>query len=785
MAYTRALPTPVFGVSTVAERARAQGYAEKQINMRSDVQDKLVRRPKTKHTFVKLPVPTIGGRVVANEVFFKDGIRHEVVIYAAINGDKLQVFYREDNEGFKQQLITVGTAWLGGVQQDIGVNMLDSDYYIWSRKQKIETELVAPIEPELYKKTALINVISAMNYAERVTVTLTTGETVEEVFWEVPGLTAENQAEADAARATNAVAEGLGIAIFAMTNVTAVWEGSNIVITSTTADDLQVTVSSGRGEGAVEVFNHRIASIDFMPKYCTPGVVRAVVANPRSSKGAYYLKAEPVEEDATGISEVVWVETRSPTEALQFTENSFLVHLDTEEDTLEKFTFNEQLAGDKKSNPPLDFIGHPVEFVELFQDRLAILAGSRISFSRTGDYDQMWKGSATETLVSDPTSVGTSGNSSTLRYAVYHNRDLLIFADNAQFKLAGDQALTPQTAAMPKSTSNECDLTVTPVQMGSNVYYASSYGNSVGVRRFEVQENTTVDQSVSITDHIIGLMKGSIVELVSNANQDLLIVRSSESAPEQFFVFELQLVGEELISSWSEWRLATGMAIDKLDIFNEVLTIRYNERSYVTCNLREDELLPARDVCLDQYAERVGEGTQVVLPTGWELLPGLVPTVLLGDDNIERLVELQVELTEDANRLELGEDVEGKRLLLGYKYESVYQPSKLFRRDRQGNIQTKDRLRLVHFLLELDNTYRLTRSIVSDYWEIPDEVITGLDGFSDIDTPTVSPYSGLWQTSIGMNTTDCQVVFKDDSPYTSNIVGISYTAQLYSTTSRR
>lgn len=780
MAFTRPLPTPVFGVSTIAERARPEGFAEKQINMRSDVQDKLVRRPKTKASTALLPASQIDYTTVDTEVFYKDGVRYEIVIYSDSVADELEVFYRKGGVTFERLALSVGSAWLSGVG-DLGVNLIDSDFYIWNRNNKIETENVPELDASLYKKTSLVNIVSALNYAETVTLTLVTGATEQTVSWSVPGLTATNQEEADEKRATNRVALELATQIDALTDFTAVQEGSNITITYAGPDDLLVEVSSGRGDGTVEVFNHEIASIDFLPKFCLPYVVRTVKQNPRSNQGTYYLQATPVDGTATEVTEVIWTETRAPSGAQKFKDTSFIVKVDTEDNTIEQFTFKEQLVGDEASNPALDFIGEKIEHIEVFQDRLTILAGSRVSFSKTGDYRQMWKGSATETLVSDPTSVGTNGNSSTLKYALYHNRDLLIFASNAQFKLSGSEALTPQTAAMPRTTSNECDLTVSPVQMGSHVYYAITYGNSVGIRRFEVQENTSVDQSVSVTEHIVGLISGDIIELVSNANQDLLIVRSSESDSESFYVFELQRVGNELVYSWSEWRLASGMVINKLDIYNEVLTIRYNDRHYVTCNLREAEDFPSSAVCLDQYIELIGEGTQVTLPTHWSHVG--TPVVLLGDNGREQLIELYPDKTDDV--LELGEDVDGKKLLVGYKYESVYQPSRLFKRDGDGNIQTRDRLRLVHFLLELSNTYRLTRSIISDYWSVPDDVITGLDSFNAEYIDDVKPYNGLWQTSIGMNTTDCQVVFKDDSPYTSNIVSISYTAQLYSTTSRR
>ena len=784
--FRRSLPPPVYGISTIAERARPEGFAEAQVNMRNDVQDKLIKRPKTKFSGIRLPESQIDASAVVTEVFFRDGIRNEIVVYSDNIQDILEVFYRSGDSDFDRAELNVGSSWLFGVG-DIGVNLIDGNFYIWNRNNVIGTEDVDPVDPSLYARTSMINVISALNYAEEIELRLTVGttpETVNTVTYEVPGLTTDNQAEADAARATNTVAAAIATAVNALAGYTASSKGSNVSITTTLDGELNVELSGGRGSGTIEVLNRVLRSPEFMPLYSIPNVVRAISANPRNADGAYYLKAEPVKSNAgaSEMVEVVWTETRTPEGAQKFLDTSFIVKYDTESNVLSKFKFKEQLVGDSRSNPPLDFIGERIEHIEVFQDRLAILAGSRVSFSETGDYSQVWKGSATETLVSDPTSVGTSGNSSTLKYALYHNKDLLIFADNAQFKLDGTAAITPQTAAMPRTTSNECDLSVKPVQMGASVYYAMDYGNSVGVRRFDVQANTEVDVSTSITDHIVGLIRGRITALVSNANQDLLIVRSDLCEPEQFYVFELQRIGEDqVIQSWAEWKLADGMAIDKIDIFNQVITIRYNSRYYVTCNLREAEDFPASDVHLDCYIELTGSGTSCTLPSEWDTSLG-APVALLGDEGREQLIELYTTLS--GNTLDMGEDVDGLKLLVGYKFNSVYQPSRIFKRDRQGNIQTRDRLRLGSYNLELSDTYRLTRSIQSEYWDIPDEVITGNDGYTNEYIDDVKPFTGLWQTSIGMNTTDCAVAFTDDSPFKVNIVSIEYSAQLYSTTRR-
>lgn len=789
MGFDRPLPTPVYGVSTIEPAARPEGFCSEQINWRNDVQRKLTTRPKTMAKSAKLPASQISPDCTTTKVVLKDGKRQEIVVNGNTSTGLLEVYYRQDYEEFIRRELDVSTWFSNG--GDLGANLIDSEFYIWNRKQVIDVEKKPDLPLSKTKLVSLLNVTSALNYAEEVVIELTAAQAQETVTYAVPGLTSENQEAADTARATNVVASGIADSINLLTNFSAMVQGSNVYVTTDNflASSMNIKVSSGRGDSTIVAFNYTLASIDFLPKYSPAGVVREVAPDPSTDNGRFYLSAVPVDEnDTTAMPEVVWTETFDPEDSYAFNADSFVVRLRSDS-VLEKFTFEEQLVGNSDSNKALDFVGKAIEYLEFFQDRLTVLAGNRITVSKTDELNMFWKGSALETLVTDPTSVGTSGNSSTLRKAVFHNRDLLIFADDGQFKLDGSVPLTPQTAALPRTTSNESSLRADPVQMGAYVYYANNYGSSGGVRRFEVQADTSVDTSVSITDHIIGYMAGEIIQLVSNANQNMLIVRSSLSKPNEFFVFEQQRAGDQVINSWCTWELAEGMVINHIDLFNETITIRHNEQHYVTCNLKTDELYPVRDISLDQAVPVTIENNLVKIPDHWRLDVDAGVTIVLSDntrrDVLAVLEGTYIETANGVHVFDIFENLDGKECYVGYKYTPLYEPTRPYERDRAGNIRTTDRLRINAYVLELSNTYSICRSVLSEWWNLEDQEFTSLNAATTEFIDEVKPYTGQWRAQIGMNAADCEVQFKVTKPYAATIVAMSYQGQQYSTRSRR
>ncbi|CAM0009835.1 tail protein [Vibrio phage K436] len=788
MSYDRPLPSPVLGISTLPVVTRPEGYASKQVNWRNDMQNKLTRRPPTWHVQDNLDVScSFVPDAHLIEVEFVDGQRYEIHAYAKVSTREVEVVIATTS--VRRKTVQVGADWFVGGVPDLGISIALGSVYVWNKNCKVKV-IKSRIDKMRYESVALVNITSALNYAEEVTLSIVTDGVLhsEKATWLVPGLTSDNQADADAKRATNRVATELANQMADRNKYPMIrWakvQGSNIYVEwMSQYNTCRLEVSTGRGDSSIVVMNHEVSDIIGLPKYCFPETVRAVIPDPTSDDGRYYLVATALDVNAANkMEEVVWTETEDPTSTIRFNTNTLPIVVDDIRDTtldmgLVNWTMRD--VGDDDSNPVPDFVDKTIANIGDFQDRLLVLSADKVVLSKTDNPLKYWKDSAIGLLVTDTTSVGTSKSNSTLEHVVFHNRDLIVFAENAQFKIDGQNPVTPQTVAMPIVTENECDLNVPPVLMNAAVFYASSYGDSAGVRRLEVEANTVVDKSVSMTDHVVGLMPGGMVEMASNANQTMLVCRTADN--NKLYVFEQQHIGDTPVYAWSEWELPTGVAVRKMSVYNEELWILYDDAG--TLRRMTANLKPSKADVLHMDCQRLAtvEDDGTIKADGVLSSQQLTAVINSGRERWAYMT-----LTESSPGVLTPDDYlePGTSVTLGYTYESLYEPSTIYERNRDGSVRSTDRLRIVHHILELSNTYHLICRVLADYWDVPDQEFTSLRS-SDDDMASKEQYTGQWKPQIGMQNDDCRVQYITDKPYPATIATISYRGQQYSTRTRR
>jgi hypothetical protein len=780
MGFHRQLMTPILGVSTLAPLNRMEGYAEQQINMRSDEKEKLTRRPSAD---LKRNLTADG--VVAGDTAWHEYYRNGQHYLLGLDIDgQVRCWVDAEYIGY--------TALPTGPFNDLSVfnfNTIYDDTYIINTSKVVTTS--SNQQTDLWLSRAHINIASAMNYAEKMELTVYREDIqIGTVVYEVPGLTATNQAEADEKRATNYVAAAVSEQLNLISGITAYSKGSNVGAL-VESGDLRIEVSTGRGDTAIVVINPTVVSPSGVPKYALEGTVIRVRPNPTTQDGTFYLKA--VAQNSTtpetgALVECVWAESQTTEDILVIDKNTvpYVVTILDGVITSKMFEVQDRKVGDNNSNFGPEWLDSTITSAALFQDRLVFLAGNKVSLSKTNDFGQFFLNSVTELLVTDALEIGSSGNSSKLRHAVYHNKDLLIFADNAQFKLAGSIAMSATTGAMPQTTTNEVDNAVPPVQMGNSVMFGTSYGASVGIREYRAEQNTTADESFSLTEHVIGMMPGRITELSANTNQMMLVVRSSECRSNEFFVFESQRIGDSIMPSWSTWEIPSNYEILKISVGLQRINIVTKDDldvihlHHIDLHARNDL---RRKIHLDDKINLTShDGLTVELPTGYRVHEDTI--VVLGEGSTFPLQYIL--FTQSGNTLTFDFNMgAGCEVFVGRPFRSSYIPTRPFMRNRAGVARDTDRVYIGHYVLTLVDSYEVTRRIIAQWYDIPDnefnwriagEVVTNIDD--------VLPYTGEHRFDVGMDAAQCNVEFFTHGYLPLNIAGISYRGQVTPTTER-
>ena len=780
-------PTPIQGVSTLAARNRARGQAGLQVNMRSDPVKKLTRRP---------------------------SLKWEARLTATANALNIHSYYRK---GEDIQIIVDENGAISGFVNGISKPSVGTfASYFASSNLKFETinDTTFVINPNTVvamstdtdvlktngndpRKIAHINVTSALNYGEVLTVNITGTTINESVTITIPD--ALSQVAADAARKTNVVAADIHVAInnLGVTGLSANSKGSSVVVYDPlNVEWLTVEIESGGASGDVVAFNEKTESILGLPLYAAKGTRLTVQPDPNSQDGIYYLEAVALDGTTqtllTGVmDEVVWTESRSPTEPYAFLEST-LPHTIVYDGT--NFTFGtpvlgweDREKGDDESVPIPEFVGKPITALGQFQKRLVLISGNDLEMTVTDNLFNWWKQSALDLLVTDPISITSNSTGiDVLQYIVEHNRDLMIIASNGQFKIDGTQGITPQTVAMPLTTSQEIQISVPPVSIGSSVFLPINYGTSTGVTEYTGQRDQS-DNAQPITHHVIGYMEGEAELLASSPNLEMLALTTTDSPDNVVFIYE-QFTdgGKKLQRAWSSWELPTGTKILHLAFRRDKLTLIVRVGTQVllkTIDMYSRVGINTSEVYLDDLVTLTSDGSTVTLPNQYVATSD---TVVIGGDGTNYPL-FKIGYTQAGTVLTFDKSVStgSSTVYVGQPYRSAYKPTRPFREDDNGIAITSDRIRINRYVLDVVDTERVTMTTYAKYSTPPDQTKSHrvLNTLTN-SVGSIDMYTGTFQFSYSQNADYAEAEFWTEGWLGMTIAGISWKGQYHRSSGR-
>lgn len=786
-------PTPIMGVSTLAPRNRLRGHAEEQINFRSDPVNKLTRRPPCHWKRTLIPYFLSQGSIAYHSYTLNDT---KISYIAEKTRDKVHCFVND----VPTQILDLPTGFYDSLQDRMVMQTVDNETYLLNKDKVVE--MLPDVEANTIQKYSHINVLSALNYGETVKVNVTIPRATTPlrvtVVYTVPelGTSEPDYDAADTARATTKVAKSLaGLLSASNEDVSAIALGSSIAIWNNASNVwLNVEIETGQGDRSCVSINKEVSTTEGLPLFAKVGTRIKVQPDPTSDNGVYYLQAERVADIASGLTleEVVWAESRSPDEPYKF-DLSTLPLIITYKDgvfTLDTIAFRERLKGDDNSVAVPKFVGSTIENIGYFQKRLVFLSDNNVTMSEADDVLNFWKQSAVQLLVSDPVSVASSAvGVDRLKHIVPHNRDLLITSSNGQFKISGEEGITPQSISMSLTARYECQIQVPPVIMGNAVYYPIDYGASTGIHEYRAEPNTTQDVATPLTNHVIGLMSGKARYFASNSNLEMLALTTTDSNSTDIFIYEQYTTssGKRKQSAWSGWTIEGVNEILAIEFKDDKLSIVVSEGGYVV--LKEIDMYSkvtsgVNNVYLDDLLQlTVNENNQVDLPDGYTT-NDLV--VVLGENTQYPFDEVKFSREDTTITIE-DDDLSmfNKTVYVGKTYVSSYIPTRPFKYDEDGTTITTDRIRVGRYIVDLVDTNEIKMEIVSDYYSTDDQVFNSrYVGELNNLVGKLSFHTGDVKLSFAQDARLAKARFYCDNHLGCNIIGLSWEGQYHQSKGR-
>ena len=344
--------------------------------------------------------------------------------------------------------------------------------------------------------------------------------------------------------------------------------------------------SDARGSTLMSGFSNQIVNITELPPTSWEGYTVLVAPSGSSQDSSYYLtfNAENTTTNGT-FGRGVWEEAAGWGTRGRVDDNTmphaFIYYRNAS--GLTRFTFQpfsgttytdstvsfkipgwvSRLAGDEEEISGPSFVGHTINDVVFFKNRLGFVSGENVILSESGDYYNFWQQSAIQVIDSDPIDLtAVSSDIAVLNYALQQQDELILFSSENQFRLySGDNVtFSPETASVGRISSISMEPNVRPQQVGPQVIFPVKEGDFTGVHTFITTDRTVginLGQTAVITETIPKFIPKNIDSLaVSRTDQYLMLLSRDEPSSLYVYQFFWEASGGSLTNrqnAWHKW----------------------------------------------------------------------------------------------------------------------------------------------------------------------------------------------------------------------------------------
>jgi len=342
-------------------------------------------------------------------------------------------------------------------------------------------------------------------------------------------------------------------------------EGNLIVLTRAgNRGDFEIKATDGLADGGLGVVYKEVGAITDLPLFAKNGFVAKVRGDADLSADDYYVKFET--DGGQDIGNGKWIETFAPSQYTAYN-TATLPHLITNDApdsfVIEAIKTTPRLVGDDDTNPLASFTGEQIQNSVFFKNRLGFVFKGNVVLSEAGlggrndegafEYN-FGRTTVTTLLDSDPIDVTVEAQRVVnISAAAASQENLVLFSDNGQFVLKGEDLLTPKTVSVKPVTNFEYNNETDPVSVGSYIYYPFDLGQHTGIREFSLNKTTDVYDSVEITEQVPRYVPKNILAFEGSLSENMLAVLS-EDDPNCLYIYRYFYNGDrKVLSAWFKW----------------------------------------------------------------------------------------------------------------------------------------------------------------------------------------------------------------------------------------
>jgi hypothetical protein len=729
------------GVSQQAMALRLATQGELQTNAYSTIVDGLKKRPPTQ-------LRANLGAAISGDVFThtinRDAFeRYEVILTPA----SIRVFTLGGEERYVNAPAGLGyLAYDSVAYKRPPYRALTVGDYTFVTNQTVKTELDPSVIEQVSPSEAIINVLAG-NYGKTYSIKI---NNVEVAQYRTPdGQSAAQSPAVDVSFIARRLATGETVAMETTVNGQAngnwTWKvtdtalsangitagngwtvkvfKSTIYIKKDDGTDFSISCDDGYNGNAMKALRKTVQDFADLPAYCEDDVAIEVTGSVGTEFDNYYVRFD--RQDANS-SIGVWREIPKPgiTKALK---GSTMPHVLVREAdgsfTFRAADWDQRKAGDDKIAPGPSFVGNSINELLFFKNRLGFLSDENVILSRAGSFYDYWRSTATALLDDDPIDVAATDNGvSVLRSAVASSDRLVLFADQTQFTLMGNELLTPKTASIRPSTSFQASRVARPVRAGNSIFFPVDRGQFTMIRDYRIDVNSGIADAADTTGHVPQYIPGTALKIAGSTHEDILVVQA-DGDPAALYVYKYYWSNDQqLQASWSRWTFPGVTAILDIAFIDSQLIMIVNRGA--TAHIEVMEIQPGgvdahmrfvvnldRRFKIDASMGRSYDpySDLTIIPMTEDITVADYVCVTAGDAVTVMEPGLEIKIVSSTPTLVvLQGDLRGVSLYFGTNYEMRYKLSTIFIRQesRAGGVSvvTEGRLQLLQLLLQFSKT---------------------------------------------------------------------------------
>nr|WP_250808772.1 hypothetical protein [Neorhizobium tomejilense] len=549
------IPNLINGVSQQPYALRLASQCEVQENAHSSVVEGLRKRPGSTHRAKILNAPA--GELFTHTINRDRNEQYEVLI----GNGSLKVYDLKTGQE-KTVSFPDGTTYLSAADPRSSFKAVTIADFTFIINKTVKVEQDATLSPT--RQPEALVWIKQGAYGTKYTLTL---NGVSATVTTPDGSTASHISEVQ----TDKIAENLITAAkAAIAGFTFTRNGSSILISKAGAD-FSIAVTDSQGDQATKLVKGAVQRFSDLPAKAFQGFRVEIAGDHSSGFGNYYVEYQ----DSSGALSGVWMESVKGGEAIRLKASTMAHALVREANgsfTFKQLTWDDRKTGDLDISPMPSFVGKTMNDIFFHRNRLGFIADENVVFSRSGEFYNFFRSSATQVLDTDPIDVAVSHiKVSILQHAIPFNETLLLFSEQTQFQLGASDLLTPETIAINQTTEFECSLKARPVGAGRNIYFTFNRGDYSGLREYYVDGDTRTNDASDVTSHVPAYVPRDISKMSASSSEDTIAMISEVERNVVYIYKYFWNEQEKLQSAWYKWTFPAGDTILSAEFVESVV----------------------------------------------------------------------------------------------------------------------------------------------------------------------------------------------------------------------